>query len=45
MKNIQKIIILFVTTLICGAVLFLSSWDIPAPVSEIEIVIPNDQFN
>jgi hypothetical protein len=45
MKKISHFIFLFLAIGIAGTVLFLSTWDMPAPVTEVEKVIPNDQFS
>jgi hypothetical protein len=44
MKNISRFILLLAFILIVGSVFLLAKWDIPAPVIEVEKVIPNDQF-
>jgi len=35
---------LAVLALIAGTAIFLATWDIPAPVAQVEKVIPNDRF-
>ncbi len=44
MKNLSRLIGLVALLLVAGVILFLSTWDIPAPVVEVEKVIPNEQF-
>jgi hypothetical protein len=44
MKNVTRFVFLLVVIVIVGAVLFLSTWDIPAPSVEVEKVILNDKF-
>lgn len=44
MKKISRAILLLVVIIIIGGGVFLATWDIPAPVSTVVKVIPNDQF-
>ena len=44
MKNLSRLVMLAVVLLIVGGAVFLATWDIPAPVSTVEKVIPDDQF-
>jgi hypothetical protein len=44
MKSLSRFMVLFVLALIAGSAIFLSTWDIPAPVADVEKVIPNDRF-
>ncbi|MGY9000308.1 MAG: hypothetical protein ACKVIK_10345 [Rhodospirillales bacterium] len=44
MKSFPLFIALLVLALVAGAAIFLSTWDIPAPVVEIEEIIPNSRF-
>ncbi len=44
MKKLSRFMILLVVALIAGATIFMSTWDIPAPVAKVEKVIPNDRF-
>jgi len=44
MKNISRLVLLLSAIFIIGAILFLSKWEIPAPVMEVEKVISNDKF-
>ena len=44
MKIVSRIVLLtFLATLIGGGV-FMATWDIPAPLTSIEKVIPDDRF-
>lgn len=43
-KKIPSILLLFVFVVVLGGVVFLATWDIPAPVSTIEKVLPDDRF-
>ncbi len=44
MRGLTKfLLILLLLTFAAGGV-FLATWDIPAPVSKVEKVIPNDRF-
>jgi hypothetical protein len=42
-KLLLSILFVIVAAIVGGAV-FLATWDIPAPTSRQEIVIPNDRF-
>ena len=45
MKRKMPSILLFVMFVaILGGVVFLATWDIPAPVSSVEKVLPDDRF-
>lgn len=44
MKNISRLVLIAVVAIIVGGTAFLSSWDIPAPVTTIEKVLPDDRF-
>lgn len=44
MKNLSRLVMLTVAVLILGGAVFLATWDIPAPVSTVEKVIPDDRF-
>ena len=44
MKSISRIILLIVALIIVGGGIFLATWDIPAPVTSTEKVLPNDRF-
>jgi len=44
MKKISTFVFLLVITIIIGGVAFVTSWDIPAPVNNIERTIPDDKF-
>jgi len=44
MKSFSKFVILVVLVLILGGIGFLAAWDIPAPVNNIEKVLPDDRF-
>ena len=44
MKNVKGIVLLAVLALLIGGGVFLATWDIPAPLSTIEKVIPDDRF-
>jgi len=39
-----KFLIVLVVVAIAGGVVFLATWDIPAPTHPVEKVIPNDRF-
>jgi hypothetical protein len=44
MKSLTRLALIVVLAIIAGALMFLSTWDIPAPVAPIEKVLPNDRF-
>lgn len=44
MKNLSRLVMLAVLASIIGGAAFLATWDIPAPVSTVEKVIPDDRF-
>ena len=44
MKSLSRIMVLVVVVLIAGTAIFLSTWDIPAPIAKVEKVISNDRF-
>tara|TARA_R110000787_G_scaffold196178_3_gene307472 strand:+ start:303 stop:446 length:144 start_codon:yes stop_codon:yes gene_type:complete len=39
-----SIVIVVALVLLAGAAVFLASWDIPAPSTQVEKTIPNDRF-
>ena len=44
MKNLSRLVMIAVLALIIGGAAFLATWDIPAPVSTVEKIIPDDRF-
>ena len=44
MKNFSTLVFVVVIVAIVGGVVFLASWDIPAPVAGVEKVIPDERF-
>ncbi|GAB6054514.1 hypothetical protein JCM17960_33340 [Magnetospira thiophila] len=44
MRGLTKFLLLLVLLLVVGGGVFLVTWDIPAPVTKVEKVIPNDRF-
>jgi len=44
MTGLSRILLVVLVVAIAGLGAFLATWDIPAPVSPIEKVLPNDQF-
>lgn len=44
MKKLASIIIIGALLLLVGGGVFLATWDIPVPASEIERTISNDRF-
>ena len=44
MKNLTSIVIFGALIILVGGGLFLATWKIPVPATEIERTIPNDHF-
>jgi len=44
MKKLASIIIVAALLVLVGGGLFLATWEIPVPATEIERTIPNDRF-
>lgn len=44
MKNFSRLVFVAVIAALVGGTAFLSTWDIPAPVTAIEKVLPDDRF-
>lgn len=44
MKSFSRIVLVVFVLLFVGGAAFLATWDIPAPVSKIEKVLPDDRF-
>ena len=44
MKKLSTLIFILVIASLVGGGLFLSSWDIPAPQTKVEKVIPDERF-
>jgi hypothetical protein len=44
MKKLTSIIIIGALIVLVGGGLFLATWEIPVPATEIERTIPNDRF-
>ena len=44
MKNISRIVFIAVVAIIVGGAAFLATWDIPAPMTTVEKVLPDDRF-
>ena len=44
MKKISVIVVGIVLLAVAGGGIFLATWDIPAPVADIEKVVPDDRF-
>lgn len=44
MKNLSKVVLVILLALVVGAAVFVATWDIPAPVSTVEKVLPDDRF-
>ncbi|MDH5188019.1 MAG: hypothetical protein OEW37_03570 [Rhodospirillaceae bacterium] len=44
MKKFSTLIFILVVASIVGGGIFLSTWDIPAPVAKVEKVIPDERF-
>lgn len=44
MKKLSTLVFVLVVASVVGGGIFLSSWDIPAPVAKVEKVIPDERF-
>ena len=44
MKSLFRIMFMALLLILAGGAIFLVTWDIPAPVAQVEKVIPNDRF-
>ena len=44
MKSLSRIMVMALLVIIAGGAIFLVTWDIPAPLAQVERVIPNDRF-
>lgn len=44
MKNVSRIVLFVFLLVVAGGAVFLATWDIPAPVADVERVIPDDRF-
>ena len=44
MKSMPRIMVMAVLLIIAGGAIFLVTWDVPAPLAQVEKVIPNDRF-
>ena len=44
MRKISRLVLFLVIALVIGTAAFLATWDIPAPVTTIEKVIPDERF-
>ena len=43
-RVLLKILIVFIVVILVGGVVFLATWDVPAPSQKVEKVIPDDRF-
>lgn len=44
MINLTRILVAMVIVIVLGGGAFLAMWNIPAPVAEVEKVLPDDRF-
>ena len=44
MKSLSRFMFIALLLILAGSAIFLVTWDIPAPVVQVEKVIPNDRF-
>ncbi len=44
MKKVSGMLLIAIALIIVGTVVFLGTWEIPAPVAPVEKVIPDDRF-
>lgn len=40
----RKFLLLLIIALVVASAAFLATWDIPAPTTRVEIVLPDDRF-
>lgn len=45
MKHLSRLVFFLVLGIIVGGAVFLATWDIPAPVSSVEKVVPDARFS
>lgn len=43
-RVLLKVLIALIVVVLVGGVVFLATWDIPAPTQQVEKVIPDDRF-
>jgi hypothetical protein len=43
-RTIRKFLLLAVLVLVLGGVIFVLTWDIPAPTRQIEVVVPDERL-
>ena len=44
MKSLSRIMVMAVLLILAGGAIFLVTWDVPAPLAQVEKVIPDDRF-
>ena len=44
MKSLSRFMFIALLLILASSAIFLVTWDIPAPVAQVEKVIPNDRF-
>ena len=44
MKSLSRVVFMALLLIIVSGAIFLVTWEIPAPVAQVEKVIPNDRF-
>jgi len=44
MRNVSLIVVAFTVLLLAGGVAFLAMWEIPAPSTTVQKVLPDDRF-
>ncbi|WP_199175822.1 hypothetical protein [Telmatospirillum siberiense] len=44
MSSLVRVVVVLVVVILVGGIVALSMWDIPAPSSKIEKVIPDERF-
>lgn len=44
MRNFSRLILIMVVAILVGGSAFLATWDIPAPMTTISKVLPDDRF-
>jgi hypothetical protein len=44
MKKVSRLLVIAIILVLAGTVIFLGTWEIPAPVAPVETVIPDNRF-
>jgi hypothetical protein len=44
MRNTSRLVLVVIVAIVVGGAAFLATWDIPAPMTTIKKVLPDDRF-